>query len=64
VQSGHLTSKEAARLNSEQKAIKAERGEALADGKITSTERRSIRQDQNQASGDIRRKKQNLRYHQ
>jgi hypothetical protein len=64
VQSGELTSKETDRLHAEQRAIRAERAHALADGKITRPERRSIRHDQNQASRDIRRKKNNETYHQ
>jgi uncharacterized protein YjbJ (UPF0337 family) len=63
VQSGQLTSKETTRLHAEQRAIRAERARALADGKITRPERRSIRHDQNQASRDIRREKNNWRYY-
>ena len=58
-QSGELNSKEAAKLQSEQRTIQGDREKALADGKITKRERRSIRHEQNQASKDIRRMKHN-----
>jgi len=57
--SGELNSKEAAKLQGEQRAIQEDREKALADGKITKQERRSIRHEQDQASKDIRRMKHN-----
>ena len=63
VQSGRLTARETTRLRGEQQSIQAERTRALADGTVTRMERRSIRQDQHQASRDIWRKKHNHRDH-
>ena len=59
MQSGEVNPKEAAKLQAEQRTIQGDREKALADGKITKRERRSIRHEQNQASKDIRRMKHN-----
>jgi len=62
VRSGEITSDEAAKLHAEEQAIQANRERALADGKITKRERRSIRHEQNQASRDVRHEKHNPPY--
>ena len=62
MRSGELTSGEAAKLHAEQQAIQADREKALADGKLTKRERRSIRHEQNQASRDVRHEKHNPPY--
>ena len=60
--SGELTPEEAAKLEGEQKAVQADREKALADGRVSRKERRTIRHEQNQASRDILRKKHNRQY--
>ena len=62
VKSGELTPEEAARLEAEEQKVQADREKAVADGKITRKERRTIRHEQNQASRDIVRKKHNRQY--
>ena len=62
MRSGELTPAEGARLHAEQQAIQAKREKALADGKITKKERRSIRHEQNQASKDIRHERHDPQY--
>jgi len=57
VKSGELTKKETARLRSEQRAIRAEKRMAKADGKVTGAERAKLRHDQNKASADIYKQK-------
>lgn len=57
VKSGELTRREAVRLRTEQRAIKAEERMAKADGKVTMVERAKLRHDQNKASADIYRQK-------
>ena len=57
VKSGELTRPEAARLRAQQRAIKAEKKIAKADGVVTAAERRKLRRDQNRASADIARQK-------
>jgi hypothetical protein len=62
VRSGEITSDEAAKLHAEEQAIQADREKALADGKLTKRERRSIRHEQNQAGRDVRHEKHNRPY--
>ena len=57
VKSGELTRPEAAKLRAEQRAIKAEKKLAKADGVVTAAERRKLRRDQNRASADIAHQK-------
>jgi hypothetical protein len=57
VKSGELTKKEAAKLRAEQRAIRAEKRMAKADGKVTAAERAKLRRDQNRASADIYKQK-------
>jgi hypothetical protein len=59
VKSGELTKREAGKLRAEQRAIRAEKRMAKADGKVTAAERAQLRRDQNKASADIYRKKHN-----
>ncbi len=59
VKSGELTKGEAAKLHSDEKAIKAEKQMAKSDGKVTAKERAKIRHDQNKVSREIYRKKHN-----
>jgi hypothetical protein len=57
VSSGQLTPREAAKLRAEQRAIRAEKRMAKADGVVTPAERAKLRHDQNRASRDIHRQK-------
>ena len=57
VKSGELTKRETARLRAEQRAIRAEKRMAKADGKVTAAERAKLRHDQNKASADIYKQK-------
>jgi hypothetical protein len=61
IKSGELTKKEACTLIRQQKEIRKDVKEAKADGVVTLSERKEIRQDQNQASKSIYRKKHNNR---
>ena len=60
--SGEITPGEAARLAGQQRAVQADREKALADGKITKRERRSLRHEQNHASKSIRHEKHDAQY--
>lgn len=57
LQSGQLTTREAARLQREQAHIDRMQARALADGELTASERARINAAQNQASADIYRQK-------
>ena len=57
VKSGELTKRESGRLRAEQRAIRAEKRMAKADGVVTHAERAKLRADQNRASAHIRRQK-------
>ena len=57
VKSGELTQKETAKLRAEQRAIRAEKKMAKADGVVTHAERAKLHHDQNAASADIRKQK-------
>ena len=59
VKSGELTKGEAAKLHSDQKAIRTEKQMAKEDGKVTPKERAKIRHDQNKESRKIYRLKHN-----
>ena len=61
VRDGELTRREAARLEGEQIRIQQEKKAAKADGVVTPAERAVIRHDQNKASRDIHRAKNNAR---
>lgn len=61
VRSGELTKAEAINLRNGQKEIRQDVKEAKADGTISKDERKDIRQDQNQESRKIFRKKHNRR---
>ena len=62
IRSGEVTPEEAAGLKAEEQKVQADRENAVADGKMTRKERRTIRHEQNQASRDIVRKKHNRQY--
>ncbi|HEY1059024.1 MAG TPA: hypothetical protein VGE55_09880 [Limnobacter sp.] len=57
VQSGQLTTKEAAHLEKRESKIDAAEAKAGSDGKVTKTEHRRIERMQNRTSKDIYRQK-------
>jgi hypothetical protein len=57
VQSGQLTRNETRRLERQQHCIQAEKRIAKADGTVTPRERRFLRREQNRASRNINRQK-------
>lgn len=57
VRSGELTPREATRVRTEQRAIRAEERRYRADGTLTPGERTDLHHDLNRASGDIYRQK-------
>jgi len=57
VKSGELTKRETAKLRAEQRAIRAEKRMAKADGVVTAEERAKLRHDQNRASRNIHKQK-------
>lgn len=61
VQSGTLTPREAARLETQQARIAQEEARMKADGNLTRAERAKLTHDQNRASKAIYRKKHNNR---
>ena len=61
VRSGELTRPETRSLQQQQRAIKAEKRAAKADGVVTVAERQKIRRDQARASRAIHNKKHNGR---
>ena len=61
VKSGELTKAETKNVVKDQKEIRKEVKDAKADGVVTGEEKKEIRQDQNQASRKIFRKKHNKR---
>jgi uncharacterized membrane protein YebE (DUF533 family) len=61
VKSGELTRPEARNLVKDQREIRRDVKAARADGVVTRGERKEIRQDKNQASRKIYRKKHNNR---
>lgn len=57
VQKGGLTPEEAAKLQAEQNAIKAQRNAARADGVVTAKERKTIKSNQKQAGKNIQKER-------
>jgi hypothetical protein len=57
VQSGQLTRNETRRLERQQRCIQVEKRIAKADGTVTPRERRFLRREQNRASRNINRQK-------
>lgn len=57
VKSGELTRREARRLRAEQRRIRVDERRAKADGVVTPAERSQLRREQNRASRDIARQK-------
>jgi hypothetical protein len=57
LQSGQLTTREAARLEHEQSAVEREQARALRDGKLTPAEKARLAREQNRVSRDIYREK-------
>jgi hypothetical protein len=55
--SGSLTPKEAARLDKRESKIEADKVAAKSDGKVTKSERRKLRHEENHASRAIHRQK-------
>lgn len=53
IASGELTGKEAARLKTEQRAIRAEERAFKSDGNLSVAERKQLQRDLNRASRDI-----------
>lgn len=61
VQSGQLTTKEAANLEKGEAKIESDREKALADGKMTPKEKRKLNHEENKESKKIYKKKHNAR---
>lgn len=61
VQSGQLTSKEAAHLEKGEQKIENNREKALADGKMTPKEKKKLNKEENRQSKQIYAKKHNKR---
>jgi len=59
VKSGHLTPKEANRLEKQQAKIRNDKVKVKSDGKVTPQERAKLTREQNRASRNIYRKKHN-----
>ena len=57
VQSGQLTTKEAAKLHKGQAQVEKKEAKAKADGKVTANERQKLQHAQNQQSKKIRHEK-------
>lgn len=57
VTSGELTAREAAGLRAQQRAIKAQKKQARADGLVTARERAQLHHSQNHASANIYKQK-------
>lgn len=57
VRSGQITPLEAHYLRAQQKQLRAEKRQFMADGVISPTERRVLRRDRKHASDSIRREK-------
>jgi hypothetical protein len=57
LQSGQLTTREAARLESEEARVERDQARAMKDGKLTPQEKARLAREQNQVSRDIYREK-------
>ena len=57
VASGQLTQNEAQKLRQEQRDIREDKKEAMAEGVVTKEEKQNLNQERNQASRHIRRQK-------